>query len=158
MTVQPVEGTTARLAAILALAETDFVEIFGAAWGEDPNVAPHDYDLDPSGGLEADATPWHIAGQPAQLMIRVFEHGVFVATPHGVWSGPAAMAYEPRRQEYIGREDLTVTGAAIVRKLLTSRRRSFQYCRYCFASTPPESRFSDNTCHGCASLHQGVVY
>lgn len=156
--MSPIEYVTSQLADTLAMPVTRFIEIFGAPWVENWATPWHDFDSDPSGGLGGEVTPWHIAGDPPQLMVRVFHHGVFIAAPHGVWSGVAELEYQPRDQVYVGADDLPTRGTEVVKSLLTSRRRSFRYCRYCLRSTPPEERVADDTCNGCASRHEGIVF
>jgi len=45
----------------------------------------------------------------------------------------------------------------MVGELLKRRRSGFRYCRYCRQVTPPELRDGDS-CMGCASRWEGVVY
>lgn len=40
---------------------------------------------------------------------------------------------------------------------LAKRKAEFMPCRFCGEPTPPERR-TVKACHGCASLHSGVVY
>jgi hypothetical protein len=158
MTPVPEEDATEQLAARLGLEVMAFVDVFGAEWRLEQAEPWHDYDADPSGGLGFPATPWHVAGTPPQVMARVFDHGVFVARPHGVWEGGAhTLVYRPDRQGYAAVHDLDAA-RDLVRAAVTSRRRSFTYCRYCRVSTPPELRLGPDTCMGCASRWEGVVY
>ena len=41
---------------------------------------------------------------------------------------------------------------------LAARRAQLTTCRYCGKAVPPEHRFNENTCHGCAQRHLGVVF
>lgn len=41
---------------------------------------------------------------------------------------------------------------------LVARQEEFHECRFCGRRVPPEHRFSEDVCHGCASKHFGVVY
>ena len=38
------------------------------------------------------------------------------------------------------------------------RRKQFAECKYCKRKYPPESRISDDVCHGCATTYEGVVF
>jgi len=79
------DDRTADLAAVLGMPDEEFARIFGAGRRESDGPVWHDFDSDPSGGLEAEVTPWFIAGDPPQLMARVFYHGVLLAIPEGSW-------------------------------------------------------------------------
>lgn len=150
---------TADLAAVLGLSAAEFARTFGADWRGSPGPTPHDFDADPSGALGADVTPWHVGGDPAQLMMRVFAHGVFLALPEGTWAGGTHdLRYWPGRQQYIPRDEIaTAETETAVRDLLRRRRSTFRYCRYCRQPTPPELQTGDS-CMGCASAWENVVY
>lgn len=38
------------------------------------------------------------------------------------------------------------------------RKRRYQQCRFCNTKTLPEHLFEDGVCHGCATVHFGVIY
>ena len=155
---QPSE-TTDALAAVLGIEVGAFADVFGAGWLEESGPVAHDFDADPSGGGGYPVTPWHIAGNPPQLMLRVFPHGVFVARPEGVWRhGTHGLGYEPSQQEYVAGQEVLTRGPDVVRRLLSARRRTFRYCRYCYDRVPPERRIDDDLCMGCATAWHGVVY
>ena len=105
----------------------------------------HDYDSDPSGGCGLPVTPWMIAGEPPQLMIRVFDHGVFVAEPEGQWQGTRGLEYHPGMQRYLARDEFAARGQETVAEMLKRRLRTLRYCRFCRHPTPPELR-SRRTC------------
>ncbi|MBM9459497.1 hypothetical protein JK386_06250 [Nocardioides sp. zg-536] len=147
---------TGELAAIIGLEIEEFAELFGAGWRVEEPGPWHDYDADPSGGEGCPATPWHVAGDPAQLMIRVFAHGVFLASPHGR-SIDHRVAYRPERQQYVAAYELE-QAREVVKRLHTSRRRTFRYCRYCRVHTAPEGRFDHDVCYGCATTWFGIIY
>ncbi|WP_435771420.1 hypothetical protein [Nocardioides sp. SYSU DS0651] len=147
-----------HLADVLGISTAEFVELFGAMWRRSPTEPWHDYDSDPSGGEDCLTTPWHIAGDPVQLMLRVFHHGVFIGLPTAVRRGVHELDYHAREQQYLRVDELEQLAPAVVKRVLTARRRSFRYCRYCREATAPEHRFSDDTCQGCASTWHGVVY
>lgn len=150
---------SAKLAAILGLPTDEFVHVLGGTWVESREPPGHDFDADISGGLGLDVTPWHIAGEPPQLMIRVFHHGAFMASPQGSWSaGPGMLTYHPSNETYVGAPELLTRGVDVVKRLLNGRRRSFRYCRYCLNSYPPEERLTADTCYGCATHFEGVIY
>lgn len=39
-----------------------------------------------------------------------------------------------------------------------AREQQFRKCRYCGRLVPPEHRFSEDVCHGCASEYRGIVF
>lgn len=47
---------------------------------------------------------------------------------------------------------------ANIEEALAARRAEFATCRFCGRSMPVEHRIDDDTCHGCASKHLGVVF
>lgn len=75
---------TEDLVVVLDLPAEEFAEWFRAGWTENHGPMSHDLDAYPSGGFDGDVTPWFNLGAPPQLMIRVFDHGVYVAAPEGV--------------------------------------------------------------------------
>lgn len=150
---------TAELAERLEMPLLEFAELFGAGWVENEGPVRHDYDSDPSGGDGMPVTPWMIAGEPPQLMIRVFHHGVFVAEPEGQWRhGSHGLEYHPGMQRYLARDDFATRGQETVAEMLKRRQRTFRYCRFCRHPTPPELRFEKEVCMGCATEWYGVVY
>ena len=155
--MQPVHDETADLARKLGMPVDAFAEIFGAEWRLNDAEPDHDFDADPSGGMGMDVTPWMLAGDPPQLMIRVFDHGVFVAAPEGRWSGHR-LEYQPATQEYVRLDHLVDRGPDVVAGMLRSRRRQFSYCRYCRQHTPVELRDFKDVCMACASRWHGVVH
>ena len=143
----------------------DLAEVIGAGWRRSERAPAHDYDADPSGGLDPDdlvphdVTPWHVAGEPAQLMVRVFGHGVFLARPEGVWThGTHGLEHQPGGEVYVPEHQLADRGREVARGIEASRRRSFRWCRYCRRPQAPETRFAPDVCHGCASSWHGVVF
>lgn len=38
------------------------------------------------------------------------------------------------------------------------RKRRYQQCQFCNTKTLPEHLFEDGVCHGCATVHFGVIY
>lgn len=46
----------------------------------------------------------------------------------------------------------------LLMKTINSRKRQYRKCQYCGEKVAIEHRFDQNTCHGCASEHFGVVY
>lgn len=157
--VEKPRDRTHELADTLGMSALEFAELFGAGWAENEAEPWHDFDGDPSGGGGMPATPWMIAGTPPQLMIRVFHHGVFLAEPAGEWrQGTHGLEYQPRRQQYLARQELDSRGRASVDELLRHRRRSFSHCRFCRERTSPELRVEKDVCMGCAAVWLGVVY
>lgn len=43
-------------------------------------------------------------------------------------------------------------------KTIYSRKRQYKTCQFCGEKFPPEHRFNQKTCHGCASEHFEIVY
>ncbi|QVT81448.1 hypothetical protein ENKNEFLB_03858 [Nocardioides aquaticus] len=154
-----------ELAARLGWETRDLADVIGAGWRRSEATPDHDFDLDPSGGLDPDdllpldVTPWHVAGDPAQLMARVFAHGVFLASPEGVWAGGThGLEHRPGPPVYVPAHELSDRGPEVVRGIVAGRRRSFRWCRYCRSPQAPETRWEPDVCHGCASSWLGVVY
>lgn len=146
---------TERLATRLGLPPLEFADVFGAHWHENPGPVHHDYDSDPSGGEGWPVTPWHVSGEPPQLMCRVFEGRLFLARPEGVWSGGThGLVHQPRDEVHLHVEQLD-EARVVVRRLLAARRRSFRYCRYCRRPTPPELRLAEDVCMGCSGWTPG---
>lgn len=46
----------------------------------------------------------------------------------------------------------------LLMKTINSRKRQYRKCQFCGEKVAIEHRFDQNTCHGCASEHLGVVY
>lgn len=133
-----------------------FVETFGAGWQPMP-VQLHDYDADPEGVGEILGL-WSVAGEPFQICLRPVEGGVELGMPVGHWVGHE-MSWQVRRRELVAEEAVDGRAASeAVARLLKARRSTFHYCRYCRVLTPPELRLDVDTCYGCASTWQGVVY
>lgn len=152
------DDRTADLAVVLGMSAPSFARALGSAWRVAPGSVPHDFDADTSGGLD-EGPPWHLGGDPVQLMSRVFPHGLFIALPRPSWSaGTHGLTYWPDRQTYIAREAIqSPETETLVRDLLRRRRSAFRYCRYCRSPTPPELLVEDS-CMGCASTWEGIVY
>lgn len=153
------------LAARLGWEPRDLADVIGAGWRLSGHAPAHDFDADPSGGLDPDdlvpldVTPWHVAGDPPQLMVRVFAHGVFLARPEGVWTGGThGLEHQPGLPVYVPVDELADRGAEVVREIVAARRRSFRWCRYCRRPQAPETRMEPDVCHGCASAWHGVVF
>ena len=154
---------TGELALRLGWDVDDFAGVFGATWRFDAEAPVlHDFDADPSGGGGLPLGGWYVAGSPPQLMMRLSPWvGIFLARPEGTWvGGTHDLRYSPVDEVYVSdtspgdREHVEVA----VRRLLTARRRTFRYCRYCWEATPPESRFSSDCCQSCATRWLRVVY
>lgn len=152
-----IDDHTRDLAETLGVAYEDFIEVFGIGWRVSDTEPMHDFDADPSGGEGYPVTPWMIAGAPPQLMIRVFRGHVFVARPEGTWPGHA-LVFHPADQVDVDTHRGLEPAAALVREMLAKRRRTFQYCRYCWRHTAPENRVSPGCCHGCGTAVHGIVY
>jgi hypothetical protein len=46
----------------------------------------------------------------------------------------------------------------LLMKTINSRKRQYRKCQFCGEKVAIEHRLDQNTCHGCASKHLGVVY
>lgn len=150
---------TAELAATLGVPVEEFAAAFGARWRVSLSPPDHDFDADPSGGLGFPVTPWHLGGDPVQLMVRVFSHGLYVARPEGRWAaGTHDLVHDPHDQEYVAAGEIGSDHTEeVVRRILRRRRTTFRYCRYCLEPHGPEYRVGD-TCMACATAWQGMVY
>jgi hypothetical protein len=150
---------TAELASVLGLSALAFARLFGTGWGEPPGHVTQDFDSEPPDGLKPEATPWFLSGESPQLMIRVFDHGVFLARPEGSSSaGTHDLVYRPADGRNFGLHELGAPEAKEhVRDLLRRRRSTFRYCRYCRRVTPAELRIGDS-CMECATAWEGIVY
>lgn len=146
----PVESASAELAEIQGVEVEEFQEMFGGRWVLNLGPIWHDYDADPSGGEGYPVTPWHIQGDPPQLMIRVFQHGVFLARPEGTWmQGMHILEYSARDEAYLARHEMSPDrAAALVGPILRRRRRTFRWCPICRGHTPPELSMNE-TCMRC---------
>jgi hypothetical protein len=140
---------THELAERLGVGAEEFEAHFGGCWELVEGPVAHDFDADPSGGGGYDVTPWHVQGGPRQLMIRVFDHGVFLARPHAAYNGAVPAGYDPVDQVYVGRHEIDERAAAVVRGLITRRRRSFRWCACCRRVNAPEDMYGDR-CSRCA--------
>lgn len=157
--MQPVvPDCTEELASVLGIPISDFARIFGVDWSESPEAPLHDYDADPSGGIEGPVTPWHLAGEPVQLMIRVFPHGVFLAIPDSDWARETGDRYCPTHQQHVPVHEIdTHATAVLVADLLWRRRSTFRYCDYCRVAKAPEQRYDDRACClMCAARWEGA--
>lgn len=142
------DDVTPDLAAELGMDVEQFEDLFGACWELVEGPVAHDFDADPSGGGGYDVTPWHVQGAPAQLMARVFDHGVFLARPRARFDGVAPAGYEPMDQVYVGRDEFEERAEVVVRGILSRRRRSFRWCGRCRQVNAPENMVGDR-CHSC---------
>lgn len=162
---RPDRDLTDDLAATLGVEAGHLAGLIGAGWRVNPSEPWTDYDADPTGGLDPDdlvphdVTPWHITGEPPQLMVRVFPHGVFLARPEGVWAhGSHGLEHHPLELQYVASSELAERAPEIVRSLLEARRHTFRWCRYCRHQRAPENLLEPDACHGCGTSWFGVVY
>lgn len=151
MELHEVDDRTPLLAATLGMTLEEFEDYFGGWWELVEGQVLHDFDADPSGGLGGDVTPWHVQAEPRQLMIRVFDHGVFLARPEARFDGAVPAGYFPTRQVYIPRFELAERADDEVRDLLMRRRRSFRWCQRCRGVHAPEDMYGDR-CGRCAMV------
>ena len=136
---EDLQDVTHHLADMLGLEIGRFADLFGAGWR--PSAEPFD------------VTGWHLSGEPVQLMIRVFENGVFLARPEGVWRhGTSRLSYRECDQVYVARQGFTEPAriAELIRSLVGPRRHSFRYCRFCRELHAPEELWEADVCRACA--------
>src|SRR5262245_60426018 len=88
----PPESAEEILAADLGVDVEDFVDTFGAGWTRLDQ--PHDFDADPEPDL-LDFPPWYVAGEPAQLMLRIHRGSFELAVPRGTWLGTHHLMLRP---------------------------------------------------------------
>ena len=141
-----------RLALAGGFALREFVGLFGAGWVEWESVHTDD-----AFRFDDDLFLW---GSPAQLgaTADVVERRLKIGIPRATWSGPAHLGYELTEPTPISRDLSDEQIRGIVGPLLTRRRRSFTWCRYCGDRLAPEHRFKPSVCYGCATEWFGVIY
>ena len=151
MVIDEVEDRTPELATTLGLEVEEFIDHFGGCWELVGGPVQHDFDSDPSGGMGFEPTPWHVQGEPWQLMIRVFDHGVFLATPRPQYDGAVPAGPFPSGQTYVARRDFESRASDVVRDIVLRRRRSFRWCTCCRQVNAPEYMYGDR-CGRCAMV------
>ncbi len=152
------QDRTRELALRMGMSALELAELFGVGWVENVVPVDHAVETDPYDGADFPLTPWMIAGEPPQLMMRVLDHGVFLAEPRGRWLGVHPLEYEPSRRQFVSYHELATQGRTVASELVRRRRRRFRYCRFCRRSTPPELRDFPDTCMGCAEAWLGLVH
>jgi hypothetical protein len=150
------EDNTEDLAATLGMTPEAFAEVFGARWRKVDGPVMHDFDLDPDGDWPGEATTWMIAGEPPLLMLWVFGHGVFIARPVGRWDRNE-LVYDPTDRVYVPSFRVGDDAPDIIQRLITARRRTLRWCRYCRTPFGPERMLGD-VCMGCGTAWLGIVY
>lgn len=133
------------------LAPRDVELVRGWVAHEDPRLRELAHALD-------EQTDWFVAGDPALVMLGLRGADAVVARPVGEWlHGTHGLAYLPGVVAVVDAQHLTTLGGQ-VDAVVASRRRSLRMCRYCRRLVPPEHRFAQDVCHGCASAWFGTVY
>ncbi len=128
------------------MAPLQFVDIFGAGWRPVDSVVRRGDGAD--GGSE-----WFASGDPVQLMLRVYPHGVFLARPEGVWHHEAGgLAYRQRDQIFVEVGGIVDVGRLreLIDRLVRVRRTTFGYCRCCRKIVGPEMLSDARTCQDCS--------
>ena len=158
---RPEPDEDSELASALGMALEDFAEVFGTGYRK--VLRFHDYDADPTGGMGDGGEgalfgPWYVAGEPAQIMMRVTHQHLQIAAPAGVWHGQM-LVWDPHDTTAfpVRRWSRPQVREAIAR-ILAYRRDSFTWCRYCHRLTGPEGRYQPDVCSGCATRHMGILY
>jgi hypothetical protein len=127
-------------------APREFVELFGAEWHL------------PAGPVRHEQPVTYVIGDPWQLAAVISADGLSLGKPRAQWDGVAQKVLDVAEQVPVDGSMPIADLRQIAQRLLRSRRRSFTWCRYCARQIPPEDRYSQNICHGCASIWYGVVY
>lgn len=142
-------ATEMHLATSMGLSLDLFVDIFGTSWSVRSSDVVN-LDADPS-GVGLIFGPWFESGDPVQLLLRPRDFGVELAVPLGRWNGGHPQLPRPDSQRSLLLDEWDDDVArATVRDLLTMRRRTFRYCRYCKSLLAPEDGQAD-ACWGCAN-------
>jgi hypothetical protein len=89
-----------------------------------------------------------------------FDGQVAVGQPYGQWEGPADLVYGiNKKHEIVFKDpDFLINLADAVDRAALARRTTFRVCKYCREYLPPENMESKTLCHGCASVHEGIIY
>ena len=122
---QEMDGPTGALAATLGITDEEFEDLFGRVLGGGAESGRSRPRPGPERRTGFDVTPWHVQGRPAALIIRVFDHRVFVAQPRAAYDGVAPAGFHRWGQVYLARHELAAQVAEVVARLVTRRRRSF---------------------------------
>ncbi|PRT36579.1 hypothetical protein [Bacillus wiedmannii] len=100
------------------------------------------------------------------MFIRTGEMGLEIGFHRLVWNSPAVpdmtrFTHHILLWEHL--EELSDSEKAIEMKesiiMVTNfRKRRYQQCQFCNTKTLPEHLDRDGVCHGCATVHFGVIY
>jgi hypothetical protein len=94
-----------------------------------------------------------------EVLLQVSAERLDIRLPTTRWNGPAWPMRTTRRWKCIKLADVTDEALMTqVQRAHAARRTEYRICRFCGRSVPVEHRFDNDTCHGCASTHLGVVY
>lgn len=105
------------------------------------------------------------AGTPCAVVVQIDDTALRVLDYRLAWVGPHATRLTHELHTALPRAEWPAEARAWPERLRASiaevcaaRRARFITCRFCDSATGPESQYSDDVCHGCASVHLGVVY
>jgi hypothetical protein len=75
------------------------------------------------------------------------------------WSGPATQVSSstPWKRVVLAKLD-EADLPALIAGVREAYAKTIRTCHYCKEKFPPGHMLNDNTCHGCASKYEGVVY
>lgn len=148
------DDLTSEIAAAVGMTPVEFARAFGAGWRPFPMS---EVDRPQHTLPDPEASGWYVSGDPPQVVLRVTADGIEVGRPKGIWGGHV-LEYVPDDVHACDRTQIaTGVAADVVRRLASRRRRSFRYCRYCRRLIAPEEKL-DDTCHGCATRWEGVIF
>ncbi|MET1031179.1 hypothetical protein [Domibacillus tundrae] len=101
-----------------------------------------------------------------ELYVMLHQSKLVVGFGTYYWDGPSKpvkavqTTREKKRTEW-EKEDCDSQSQWLLDALVEAketRLNQFKICQFCGKPTPSEHRFDEHTCHGCASMHYGVVY
>jgi hypothetical protein len=100
------------------------------------------------------------------VFIRATDDGLVFGYKSIRWDGPATPTTTWITKYTLSWETLQLLNSEqkkekilnMLLKTINSRKRQYRKCRFCGDKFPPEHRFDQHTCHGCATQFLGVVY
>lgn len=101
------------------------------------------------------------SGGEKGIVVLVTPEAVELRLPTVEWTmgayGPAGASTLWKRVE-LRRRSRRVNWRKLLESALQERGQQFHLCRYCGEEFPPEYRYGDDVCHGCAERHLGIVH
>lgn len=138
------ESLAETLSVALVVQPARVVDVLGGGW-ERVNLS----------GAEAFAS-----GDPLQVVIAIDRDGLLtVAQPETRWEGHQPILHLGRTHLVgQGTETTLETIGQAVDAAAKAERRRFIWCKHCRTSTGPATQNDRQTCMGCASAYEGIVY